>query len=184
MSTIRHKRARWSLLALPALAVAGLGFSASAGAESGAAARDHAEQRLVVRGDATVADSCDASGCAMQIEDGAFSGSPVGTGAYSGAMKLLVAEAFPNGEGGVCAPIRGEIVLGDGSVDRLVLAVSGDSCQDGAGDPRTSSFTGLAQFRVKHGSGAYAHASGRGVASFSEDAADRDRMTLIGRISL
>ena len=64
-----------------------------------------------------------------------------------------------------------------------MLAVFGDSCQDGAGNPTTSSFTGLAHFVVKHGTGAYAKARGGGLASFAEDAADRDRMTLIGRIT-
>ena len=50
------------------------------------------------------------------------------------------------------------------SPDRLVLAVAGDSCQDGAGNPATSSFTGLARFSVKYGTGAYAKASGDGIA--------------------
>ena len=102
---------------------------------------------------------------------------------YEGTVKLAIAEGFENGEGGVCAPIRGEIVLGAGSPDRLVLAVSGDSCQDGAGDPTTASFTGLARFHVKQGTGKYAGTSGSGLASFLEDAADQDRMTLIGRIA-
>ena len=64
-----------------------------------------------------------------------------------------------------------------------MLAIDGDSCQDGAGNPQTASFTGLAHFTVKHGTGSYSHARGHGLATFSEDAADRDRMTLIGRIS-
>lgn len=74
-------------------------------------------------------------------------------------------------------------MLGAGSPDRLVLGLSGDSCQDGAGDLTTASFTGLTEFRVKHGTGAYTKAKGGGRASFSEDASDRERMTLIGRIS-
>jgi hypothetical protein len=90
---------------------------------------------------------------------------------------------FPNGEGGVCAPIDGRIVLGAGSADRLVLALSSDSCQDGAGDVTAASFTGIASFLVKHGTGAYAKAKGYGLASFFEDASDREHMTLIGRIS-
>ena len=64
-----------------------------------------------------------------------------------------------------------------------MLAIDGDSCQDGAGNPQTASFTGLAHFTVEHGTGSYRHARGHGLATFSEDAADRDRMTLIGRIS-
>ena len=70
-------------------------------------------------------------------------------------VDLHVAEAFPNGEGGVCAPIEARIVLGTGTPDRLVLAVDGDSCQDGAGDPTTTAFTGLGRFSVKHGTGEY-----------------------------
>jgi hypothetical protein len=120
--------------------------------------------------------------CPLELTDGAFRGT-VGTVAYTGAIKLKVAEAFPNGEGGVCAPVRGKIVLGAGSPDRLVLALSGDSCQDGAGPVTAASFTGVAHFVVVHGTGAYADASGSGVGSFSEDAADREHMTLIGRIS-
>ena len=93
------------------------------------------------------------------------------------------ATAFPNGEGGICAPLDGRIVLGAGSADRLVLAVSGDSCQDGAGPLTAASFTGLARFTVKRGSGSYAGATGDGLASFSEDAANHHRMTLIGRVA-
>ena len=70
------------------------------------------------------------------------------------ASELRVAEAFPNGEGGVCAPVAGRITLGAGTPDRIVLAVAGDSCQDGAGDPTTSSFTGLGRFTVAYGTGA------------------------------
>ena len=98
-------------------------------------------------------------------------------------MELAVAEAFSNGEGGVCAPIEGRIVLGSRTPDRLVLAVAGDSCQDGAGPPPASSFTGLARFTVKHGTGEFAGATGSGLASFSEDVEDHDRMTLIGHIT-
>jgi hypothetical protein len=136
-----------------------------------------------VRGEATVKDApCDGGLC-LELTDAAFRGTPVGTGAYTGAVKLSFADTFANGEGGVCAPMEGAIVLGAGSPDRLVLAVAGDSCQDGAGNPATSSFTGLARFTVKHGTGAYAGARGSGLATFSEDAADRDHMTLIGHIS-
>lgn len=186
MLTTHHARALRSALALPALTLAGLALAtATSGADpSAASARHHDEQRLVVRGDSTVVDGPCADGvCQLELQDGTFRGAPVGSGAYSGAIKLMVADAFQNGEGGVCAPIRGKIVLGEGTPDRLVLAIDGDSCQDGAGDVTTSSFTGLARFAVKHGTGAYATASGEGLASFSEDAADHDRMTLIGRIS-
>jgi len=184
MFTTHPARALRSALVLPALALAGLGLAASTSAADPSALRHPAEQRLVVRGDSTVLDGpCAAGVCPLEMKDGTFRGAPVGTGAYSGSVKLLVAEAFQNGEGGVCAPIRGKIVLGEGSPDRLVLTIDGDSCQDGAGDVTTSSFTGLARFTVKYGTGAYAKPSGKGLASFSEDAADHDRMTLIGRIS-
>ena len=144
----------------------------------------HSEQRLVVRGDATVVDApCGGDVCTLELADGGFRGAPVGSGAYAGRVKLKFSEMFSNGEHGVCAPLRSRIVLGTGSPNRLVLAVSGDSCQDGAGSPTTTSFTGLARWAVKYGTGTYAGASGNGLASFLEDAADHDRMTLIGRIS-
>jgi len=172
----KHIRAAIAVLAV---AIAGLAFVSAT-----SAAGKQSSEPLVVRGDATVVEGgCDASGCTLQFADGSFRGTPVGTGAYEGTVKLALAEGFENGEGGVCAPIRGEIVLGAGSPDRLVLAVSGDSCQDGAGDPTTASFTGLARFHVKQGSGKYAGMSGSGIASFLEDAADHDRMTLIGRVA-
>jgi hypothetical protein len=90
---------------------------------------------------------------------------------------------FPNGEGGVCAPIDGRIVLGAGSADCLVLALSGDSCQDGAGDVTAASFTGIASFLWSTARARMRKAKGYGLASFFEDASDREHMTLIGRIS-
>jgi hypothetical protein len=183
MTSTHSTRTLRSAVAVLALALAGLAFGAATNAANAESSATHDGQRLVVRGDDTVTDApCDAGFCQLQLTDGAFRGT-IGMGAYDGAIKLVIAEAFDNGEGGVCAPIRGQVTLGTGSPDRLVLALSGDSCQDGAGDPRTSSFTGLARFTVKHGTGAYAKAHGSGLASFSEDAADHDRMTLIGRIS-
>jgi hypothetical protein len=178
MTSKLRARLRTSTLAVPAIAIAGLALAGPANA----GASHQNDQRLVVRGESIIQDApCDAGIC-LEMTGGAFRGTE-GTGAYSGSVALKVAEAFPNGEGGVCAPIRGQIVLGEGTKDRLVLAVAGDSCQDGAGDPTTSSFTGLAQFAVKYGTGAYAKARGYGLATFVEDAADHDRMTLIGRIS-
>jgi type 1 fimbria pilin len=171
---------RRSALGLIALFFVGLAFAA---ATNTAGASHHNSQRLVVRGDSTVADAPCADGVCIELTDGTFRGTPTGTGAYTGSLKLRVADAFENGEGGVCAPIDGQIVLGAGSPNRLVLAVFGDSCQDGAGDPAAGSFTGLAQFRIKYGTGTYAKARGGGLLTSSEDAADRDRMTLIGRIS-
>ena len=169
-------------LALPAIALSGL---ALAGATSAAVAHDSdhgRSERLVVRGEGIVKDNpgCPGGVCAIET-DGAFRGT-LGSGPYHGDVELRVAEAFPNGEGGVCAPIRGDITLGAGTPDRLVLGLDGDSCQDGAGDPTTASFTGLARFNVKYGTGAYKGADGRGIASFVEDAGDREQMTLIGRI--
>jgi hypothetical protein len=178
--THAHRTPR-SLLGLIALVLAGLAFAAAT--NSAGATDKHTSERLVVRGEATVTDApCDAGLC-LELTDGQFRGTPVGTGAYTGSVKLTFAEAFPNGEGGVCAPITGDVTLGADTPNRLVLGISGDSCQDGAGNPATSSFTGLARFTVKHGTGSYAGARGSGLASFSEDAADQDRMTLIGRIS-
>jgi hypothetical protein len=184
MTPTTHRRTLRSALTLIALAAIGLAFAVATNASAGnhnAGDRHRTTERLVVRGEATVTDAqCDAGLC-LDLT-GSFRGTPVGTGAYSGAVKLKVAEAFDNGEGGVCAPIRGDITLGTGTPNRLVLAVAGDSCQDGAEDPQTSSFTGLARFAVKYGTGTYAHARGHGLATFAEDAADRDHMTLVGNI--
>jgi hypothetical protein len=152
------------------------------GAAGSAQAKHVDSQRLVVRGTDTVVDHPCPGGLCIDLAGGSFRGT-VGTGAYTGAMKLDLANAFPNGEGGVCAPVAGHLVLGTGTPDRLDLAVWGDSCQDGAGDPTKSSFTGLARFAVVHGTGAYANARGFGTATFLEDADDHERLTLIGRIS-
>ena len=175
MSSIPARRARLALLA-PLLALAVGAVPADA--------HHRTSERLVVRGTDTVADGpCPAGVCQLTLNDGAFRGTPVGTGAYTGAIRLKVAEGFENGEGGVCAPIEGSITLGAGSPDRLVLALSGVSCQDGAGPVTEASFTGLAQFAVVKGTGRYAHARGAGIGTFVEDAGDQERMTLIGRIS-
>jgi hypothetical protein len=180
--TSHHPRLVRALRAFLGLALAGLTIAIVANTAS-ATDKHHGSQRLVVRGDATVTDvQCGGAVC-LELTGGRFRGTPVGTGAYTGSVKLRVADAFPNGDGGVCAPIDGDITLGSGTPDRLVLAVFGDSCQDGAGNPTSSSFTGLAHFIVKYGTGTYSGARGFGTASFSEDAADHDRMTLIGRLT-
>jgi hypothetical protein len=171
-------------LALLALATVALALVTSPAGAAGTApvAKHRADQRLVVRGDATaVPGPCDARACRVKLADGRFRGTPVGTGAYTAALKLRVGQAFPNGEGGICAPLEGRIVLGTGTPDRLVLAVTGDSCQDGAGPLTGASFTGLAQFTVSYATGSYAGTGGTGLASFSEDAAHHHRMTLVGR---
>jgi hypothetical protein len=166
--------------ALTLLVAAPLGLVAA-----GPAAADepeHSAKPLVVRGQDTVREGpCDATGCRFQIVGGTATGTVAG--AYRGGFHLDLPQAFPNGEGGLCATIRGRITLGAGTPDRLVLALSGQSCQDGGGDPRTSSFTGLAHFTIKRGTGAYAGAQGAGLMSSAEDATDHERMTLIGRIS-
>jgi hypothetical protein len=161
-----------------ALAVAALTLGAAASAQ----AKHLDSQRLVVRGTDTVVDHPCPGGLCIELTGGSFRGT-VGTGAYTGSLKLDLANAFPNGEGGVCAPVAGHIVLGTGTPDRLDLAIWGDSCQDGAGDPTKSSFTGLTRFAVVHGTGAYAKARGAGTATFLEDADDHERVTLIGRIA-
>ena len=157
------------------------------GATAAASGHHHAaeSEKLVVRGAGTVVDGgpCPGGVCKLTVSDGAFRGAPVGTGAYTSDIALHVAETFPNGEGGVCAPIRGKLVLGAGTADRLTLAIDGDSCQDGAGPPPFASFTGLADWVVVKGTGTYAHARGYGTATFLEDAADQERTTLIGRIA-
>jgi hypothetical protein len=190
MSSIHPRRTPRSLLGLAALVLAGLAFAAATNVAGAADAPDsakggkHTTERLVVRGEATVTDAnCEPGVVCLELTDAQFRGTPVGTGAYSGQIKLRVAQGFSNGEGGVCAPIDGRITLGTGTPDRLVLAISGDSCQDGAGNPQTASFTTIARFSVKYGTGAYAGARGFGIGTFREDAADRDQMTLIGHIT-
>jgi hypothetical protein len=139
---------------------------------------------LVVRGQDTVVDGpCSGGVCRLRIAGGAFRGTPIGTGAYAGAIRLRVARAFPNGEGGVCAPVRGRITFGTATPDRLTIALAGTSCQDGAGDPTKSSFTTLTRFRVAHGTGRWAGATGRGLAVLAEDADDHDRLTLTGSVT-
>ena len=173
-------RATFLALTLAALAL----MAATSAAGAAPVAKHHSEQRLVIRGDATAVDGpCDASACLLELSDGRFRGTPVGTGAYTGTIRLEIAQLFPSGEDGFCAPLSGRIVIGASTSDRLVLAVWGDSCQDGAGPLETASFTGLARFTVKHATGSYRGAAGSGLASFSEDAANHHRMTLIGRVA-
>jgi hypothetical protein len=183
-STFRPLGPRSLALAAAALAVAVSPAGAAHHANTPPAGKHHGEQRLVVRGDATAVDGpCDDTGvCSVKLAEGRFRGTPFGPGGYTGSIKLNVGRGFPNGEGGACAPLKGRIVLGAGTPDRLVLTVAGDSCQDGAGPLTAASFSGLAQFTVTHASGSYAGASGAGLASFSEDAANHHRMTLIGRV--
>jgi hypothetical protein len=167
------------LLSAPALAALALAVAANP-----AGAADHKHQRLVVRGDATAVDGpCDAKACPLTLVDGRFRGAPIGAGAYTASFSIKVARQFPNGEGGICAPLKGRMVLGAFTVDRLVLAVAGDSCQDGSGPLTAASFTGLAEFTIKYGTGRYAGATGRGLASFTEDAANHHRTTLTGRLA-
>lgn len=182
MTPAHQGRPLRAALALLTAALIGLTFAAIATVADASPAKKTTE-RLVVRGEDTVKDApCPTGVCPLELTDGAFRGT-IGKGAYSGSLELHVAEAFPNGEGGVCAPINGTMTLGSGTPDRLVLALWGDSCQDGAGDPRKSSFTGLAHFKVTYGTGTYAKATGSGLMSSFEGADDREHMTLIGRIT-
>jgi hypothetical protein len=147
-----------------AIAITTLALGATADASAAT------KQRLVVRGDSTaVTGPCDAAGCPLTLIDGVARGTV--SGRYTARFTLKVAEQFPNGEGGICAPLRGRIKF-----DHLTLAVSGVSCQDGGGPLVGSSFTGLATFRAKH------RYRGGGVATFTEDAAHHHRMTLIGSL--
>jgi hypothetical protein len=147
-----------------------------------AGAADHHEG-LVVRGQSTAIDGpCSAFACSLELDRGRLRGT-LGRGAYTGALKLTVGNAFPNGEGGSCAPLTGRIKLRTRAADRIGLVVSGDSCQEGSGPLPGASFTGVARFRVTHGTGAYAGATARGLATFSEDAANHHLMTLVGRIA-
>jgi hypothetical protein len=179
MSPINRRRP-WAIAAASVAALAAAVPALPAQAEQTASK----EVPLVVRGQDTLSEGeCDAAAvCRSQITGGQFRGTPVSTGTYDGTVNIHVGQAFPNGEGGVCAPVDGRLRLGTGTPDRLVLALKGDSCQDGEGDLTTASFTGLVRFSIKGGTGKYANARGSGLASFLEGADDRERVTLIGRL--
>jgi hypothetical protein len=180
---IPPRRRPASVLLAVALALLAFALTVAVG-PARATGEHHRQPRLVVRGDATAVDGpCDARACRVDLADGRFRGTPIGTGPYTATLALAVADAFPNGEGGLCAPIEGRVLLGAGTADRLVLDVSGDSCQDGAGPLEAASFTGIARFTVGYGSGRYAQAHGSGDATFLDDAANHHRMTLVGRIA-
>ena len=168
-------RPRAALVPL-ALALAALALVV---ATSGAAGHSkHGKQRFVLRGEATAVDGpCDARGCPVALTGGRFRGAPLAGGGYTAALILKVADQFPNGEGGICAPLEGRIVLGGRRADRVVLGLSGNSCQDGGGPLTGASFTGLARFTVKRGG------YGSGTIVLTEDAAKHHRITLIGRIA-
>jgi hypothetical protein len=183
MRTTRLRRRHRHALALATSALAGLALATTAIATNAQPPKQSPTQRLVVRGDATIIDHpCAPDDCNFEYAGGTFRGT-LGAGSYTGSFDFDPASIFPNGEGGVCAPIRGTIVLGAGSPDRLVLALRGDSCQDGAGNPTTSSFTTAARFTIEHGTGKYANTTGGGILNSTEDATDHDGLTLIGRIS-
>jgi hypothetical protein len=183
MQSPKPIRRALAVAALAVLSLTPLAAAAGAHGDDSRPSKHRTSERLVVRGDSTVTEDCDASGCQLQLAGGEFRGT-LGTGTFSGDIKLNFAEAFSNGEGnGGCAPFQGRIELGSGTPNRLVLALWGDSCQDGPGDPTTTSFTGLSHFVVVKGTGSYSKASGSGIAVSLEDVADHDRMTLIGRIS-
>ena len=176
MSLIPVRGARLALLA-PAVASLALVLTGSA------QAAQHGE-RLVVRGTDTVLDSggdCPAGVCELTLADGAFRGT-TGKGAYTGAVKLKVAEAFPNGEGGVCAPIAGKITLGAGTPDRLVLKLDGISCQDGAGPPRRPRSPASPTSRSATAPAASPTPGATAPRCFAEGVDDREQMTLIGRL--
>jgi hypothetical protein len=181
--TITHAGRRALLAALAIAALALLGLTLAGSTHAAGAQPKHQTQRLVVRGeDRNLPEGpCAATLCA-KIADGSFRGT-LGTGAYSGALKIRVAESYDNGEHGVCAPVQSRLELGAGSPDRVVIAASGESCQDGAGPVATAPFTTVLRFKVVGGAGAYAGATGAGLAVVAEDDDDHDRMTLIGRIT-
>ena len=90
-----------ALLSRPALALLALMLAALALTATSARAGGDSEQRLVVRGEATAVDgACDQNVCPLELSDGRFRGTPVGTGAYSGSIRIRVAATFPNGEDG------------------------------------------------------------------------------------
>ena len=85
--------------------------------------------------------------------------------------------------------VRGDATAIDGPCDARGCRVDlGDGrfrgAPVGSGALESASFTGLARFAVQAGTGRYAGARGSGVASLAEDAANRHRITLIGRLAV
>jgi hypothetical protein len=70
--------------------------------------------------------------CPVELTSGRFRG-PVGSGAYRGSVKLRVAEAFQNGKGDICAPLKARIVLGAGTPTGSSSAHSGTPARTAAG---------------------------------------------------
>jgi hypothetical protein len=175
------RRARFAVLAITALALLALALAGSTHAAGGPA--KPTTKRLVVRGeDNNLPEGPCAGGVCARIADGSFRGT-LGSGAYSGALRIHVADTYDNGEHGVCAPVDTRIELGAGSPDRLVIAAVGESCQDGSGSVTTAPFTTILRFRIVGGTGAYAGATGGGLATEAEDDHDHDHLTLIGRVT-
>jgi hypothetical protein len=68
--------------------------------ESAQSANHRSTEPLVVRGEDTVKDGpCPDGVCQLELADGVFRGTPVGTGAYNVAVELRVAELFPERRG-------------------------------------------------------------------------------------
>ena len=167
-------------LALLALAVVALGLATAA---SGSPA--HTSERFVVRGEDTVKDggACPAGVCQLEIADGAFRGTPVG----SGHTREPPSSRSPRRSRTARAASARRSARASCWVSERP---TGSSSRSGATPARTapetstaSSFTNVARFVIKYGTGTYAKASGSGLATFSEDASDVEHMTLIGRIS-
>jgi hypothetical protein len=137
-----------------------------------AVASQSAPHKLVVRGEDNLSElACNAAGvCDAQVSGGEFRGTE-GAGSYEGWTRLYLRDAFDNGEGGKCAPATARLRF----AKRLVVALAGSSCQDGAGDPTKASFTGLFRYRVVNG-------HGHGTAVVTEDANDHEHVTLIGTL--
>jgi|1186.fasta_scaffold300843_2 hypothetical protein len=152
------------------LAVVPVALALAAGGT--AVASQSPPHKFVVRGEDNLSElACSAAGvCDAQVSGGQFRGTE-GAGTYEGTTRLYLRDAFPNGEGGLCAPATGRLVF----AKRLVVALAGTSCQDGAGDPAKASFTGLLRYRVVNG-------HGHGIAGVTEDANDHEHLTLIGTV--
>ena len=185
MSSIRPSR---PLLGLVALLFVGLAFSAatvSAGAAGHAPSDKHqAKQQLVVRGEATVTDTPCGEARLPRAHRRPLPRHPGRHRRLHRRGHAQGRRAVPQRRGRRLRPDRRRHHArrrhpGPPRARRRRRLLPGRRRQP----RRPSSFTGLAHFTVKHGTGSYADARGHGLATFSEDAADRDRMTLIGRIA-
>lgn len=122
-----------------------------------------------------------AAGCTVET-NGTQTSSHLGRGAYVSDLTVDWAQAYPNGDGGFCAPASGPSVLTAANGDTLTLSNTGTVCEvgkTGANVPHT--FTGT--FTISGGTGRFANASGAGTESGGDDGAGNSSYSASGTIN-